>query len=331
MRKLRVVLFVVLIIVLAILLAVSCNGQGVTDSVGGLCISTWNVQNLFNAEVDGNEYDEYKPSAGWSQSAYETRLSNASRVLACLPSAGFHIMVLNEIENPDVVEDLIKTGILAKMGIRYYACAGSGGGAIQTAVISSIPICSARIHETGEDVRPILEAGFDIEGGKLFVLAVHFKSNVGGVAETASKRASQASVVRDVARQIRQDNPGCLVLVCGDMNEECWDENALGRGDGAVLKVGSSFAMDTWYCFWLDSRQNIWPLGSYMYDGHWKCYDNILVSSAGNDGTGWEFESCGVVFESFQKTSDSKPFAWDRNLLRGVSDHLPVWVTFKLI
>ena len=119
MRKLRVVLFVVLIIVLAILLAVSCNGQGVTDSVGGLCISTWNVQNLFNAEVDGNEYDEYKPSSGWSQNAYETRLSNVSRVLACLPSAGFHIMVLNEIENPDVVEDLIKSGKLAKMGIRY--------------------------------------------------------------------------------------------------------------------------------------------------------------------------------------------------------------------
>ncbi len=331
MRKLRVVLFVVLIIVLAILMAVSCNGQGVTDSDGGLCISTWNVQNLFNAELDGNEYDEYKPSSGWSQSAYETRLSSARRVLSYLPAAKIHIMVLNEVENPEVVEDLIKTGDTAEMGIRYYACAGSEGGSIQTAVASSIPICNARIHDTGEDLRPVLEVEFDTGGGKLFVLAVHFKSNVGGVSETASKRAGQASVVRDVARQIRKDNPGCLVVVCGDMNEECWDENALGRGDGAVLKVGSFFAMDTWYCFWLDSRRTLWPLGSYMYDGLWKCYDNILVSSAGSDGTGWEFEGCGVLFESFQKTSDSKPFAWDRNLLRGVSDHLPVWVTFKLI
>ena len=331
MRRLRVVLFVVLIIVLAILVAVSCNGQGVSDSDGGLCISSWNVQNLFDAEPDGNEYDEYKPSSGWSQSAYLTRLSNVRKVLSYLPSAGFHIVVLNEVESPRVVEDLIKTGELAKMGIRYYACAGSEGSAIQTAVISSIPICSARIHDAGEDVRPVLETEFDTSEGKLFVLAVHFKSNVGGTAETASMRVAQASVARDVSRQIRKDNPGCLVLVCGDMNEECWDENALGRGDGAVLKVGSSFAMDTWYCFWTDSRQNLWPSGSYMYDGHWKCYDNILVSSAGNDGTGWEFESCGVVFESFQKTSDSKPFAWDRHLLRGISDHLPVWVRFKPI
>ena len=49
MRKLRVVLFVVLIIVLAILLAVSCNGQGVTDSYGGLCISTYTFNGVFSA------------------------------------------------------------------------------------------------------------------------------------------------------------------------------------------------------------------------------------------------------------------------------------------
>ena len=51
---------------------------------------------------------------------------------------------------------------------------------------------------------------------------------------------------------------------------------------------------------------------------------------AGRDGTGWDFAEAGVLFGTFQKTADGKPFAWDRRLLKGVSDHLPVWVKFGL-
>lgn len=322
MRKLRFFLF----FAFALFFIVSCAGQGVSDSVGGLCVAAWNVQNLFDAVEDGNEYEEYRPSSGWTQRAYEGRLSNARKVLSSLPSSDSYIIVLNEIEGPKVVEDLIKDSDIAKMGIRYYACAGMAGGAIQTAVISSIPIVTARVHDTGEGQRPVLEAEFDTASGKIFVLALHLKSNIGLASETAVMRREEALTVRDVSHQILSDNPGSVVLVCGDMNEECWDNNVMGKGDEGVLKVKGEFGRDIWYCFWMDSSLNLWPGGSYMYNGLWKCYDNILVSSSAKDSTGWEFESCGLVFENFQKTADSKPYAWDRNLLRGVSDHLPVWV-----
>ncbi len=293
-----------------------------------LCVATWNVQNLFNATLDGNEYEEYKPSSGWDRSSYEKRLSNAAKVIGYLPSAGSYIVVLNEIENPNVVEDLIKSDDIKKMGIRYFACAGIEGGVIQTAVSSSIPISGAKVHAVSEGQRPVLEVEFDTAYGHVFVLAVHFKSNVGGESETAPMRKESASVVRQISRQIRKENPGALVLVCGDMNEECWDENAMGRmeGSNAPLKVSDSFGRDHWYCFWLDQSLSLWPSGSYMYNEQWKCYDNILVSQEGRDGSGWEYESCDVVFDGIVKTADQKPFSWDRNLLRGVSDHLPVWV-----
>ena len=326
MRRKHLLLLAVLLLVLA----VSCDGQAMVESKESLCVASWNVQNLFNAVLDGNEYEEYKPSSGWSQSAYESRLSNASKVLGHLPSASSYIVVLNEIENPDVVEDLIKTGDSAKMGFRYYACAGAEGGAIQTAVVSSIPIKGARVHSVSDDLRPILEVEFDTSYGKLFILAVHFKSNIGGQAETAFKRVESASVVRQISRQIQKESPGCLVMVCGDMNEECWDENCMGRFEysDCPLKVSDSFVRDFWYCFWLDQDLGLWPGGSYMYNEEWKSYDNILVSQAGKDGTGWEFDSCGIVFEGIIKTADQKPFSWDRSLLRGVSDHLPVWTVF---
>lgn len=319
-----------LLTILLLTFVVSCDGQAMVEGEDSLCVVSWNVQNLFNAVLDGSEYDEYKPSSGWSQSAYENRLSNASKVLGYFPSATSYIVVLNEIENPNVVEDLINTGDILKMGFRYYACAGIEGGAIQTAVVSSIPIKGARIHSVSEDQRPILEVEFDTSYGKLFILAVHFKSNIGGQSETAVKRVESASVVRQISRQIQKENPGCLVLVCGDMNEECWDENSMGRFEysDCPLKVSDTFLRDSWYCFWLDQNLGLWPGGSYMYNEEWKCYDNILVSQAGEDGTGWEYNSCGIVFEGIIKTADQKPYSWDRSLLRGVSDHLPVWVTF---
>lgn len=322
MRKLRFVL----LIVLALFFIVSCAGQGVSDCAGGLCVATWNVQNLFDVTLDGNEYEEYRPSSGWTQSAYESRLSNARKVLQSLPQSESYIIVLNEIEGPNVVEDLIKNGDIAKMGLRYYACAGMEGGAIQTAVISSLPIAAAKVHDVGEGQRPILEAEFDTSSGKIFVLALHLKSNIGTSSETAAKRREAALTVKDVSDQILSDNPGSVVLVCGDMNEECWDNNVFGKGDDAVLKAKGEFGRDFWYCLWMDTDLNLWPGGSYMYNGLWKCYDNILLSASAKDQTGWEYEGCGLVFENIQKTADSKPFAWDRNLLRGVSDHLPLWV-----
>lgn len=322
MRKLRFVL----LIVLALFFIVSCAGQGVSDCAGGLCVATWNVQNLFDANLDGNEYEEYRPSSGWTQSAYESRLSNARKVLQSLPQSESYIIVLNEIEGPNVVEDLIKNGDITKMGLRYYACAGMEGGAIQTAVISSLPIAAAKVHDVGEGQRPIIEAEFDTSSGKIFVLALHLKSNIGTSSETAAKRREAALTVKDVSDQILSDNPGSVVLVGGDMNEECWDNNVFGKGDDAVLKAKGEFGRDFWYCLWMDTDLNLWPGGSYMYNGLWKCYDNILLSASAKDQTGWEYESCGLVFENIQKTADSKPFAWDRDLLRGVSDHLPLWV-----
>ena len=38
---------------------------------------------------------------------------------------------------------------------------------------------------------------------------------------------------------------------------------------------------------------------------------------------------CGVVFRGILSNAGKKPAAWDRRLLTGVSDHLPVWVSIQ--
>ena len=313
-------------ILMVVFLLSSCDAQKAVARDNSVCVATWNVQNLFNDVLDGNEYDEYKPASGWDRDAYGKRLSNAAKVLGYLPDSGVKIVVLNEVEGPDVVEDLLKTREMAGSGIRWYACTTSEQSAVQTAVVSSLPIGHANIHEVGEGLRPVLEVCVETDRGKVFILAVHFKSNIGGTEETSAMRRQSAEVVAQVAKVIGKENPGALVMVCGDMNEECWDDRLMGE-DGP-LPVSGSFERGRWYCFWEDGAGKLWPNGSYYYDGSWKCYDNILVSQAGSDGTGLEFTGCGVVFEGIISNAGKKPFAWDRRLLTGVSDHLPVWAVF---
>jgi len=320
MEKLRSLLVFILVSVLI----VSCDAQSTPEVGDSLCIVSWNVQNLFDAKDNGTEYEEYLSSSGWGKTAYERRLANVETVFGYLPKETYYIAVLNEIENPNVVEDIIKSGKVADMGFRWYACAGEEDGAIQTAVLSSIPISKAHVHDVGEGLRPVLEVRFETDKGLLVVLAVHYKSNVGGIEETAQARAVAASVTAQIAREVERENPGCLVLVCGDMNEDCWDGGILGRG--GELPASRTFGRGFWHCFWMDDSLSLWPSGSYLYDETWHCYDNIIISQAGSDGTGYEYSNAGVLFKGVLKTVNSKPNTWDRNLLKGVSDHLPIYV-----
>ena len=323
MKKCRIAFVVVLLL----FLLSSCNAQSAAETGKSLCVATWNVQNLFDAVYDGNEYEEYTPSSGWTRSAYESRLTGLRRVLNELPPSGGYILVLNEIEGPNVVEDLIKSHDMIKIGLCYYACTEEDWSPIQIAVASSIPITSAHVHAVGEELRPVLEVCFDTDCGRVFVLACHFKSNVGGVDETEGSRLKAASVVARIARNLEAENPGSLVLVCGDLNEECAVGEALS--ETGPLPCISTFERGHWYDFWRDLEASCWPGGSYWYDGSWRSYDHILISLAGKDLWGWDYSGAGVVFTDAQKTTDGKPFSWDRRLLKGVSDHLPVWVRFE--
>ena len=330
--KKRTITTLLFICSLPLLLSFSCQANPDSSSnvstASTVCVATWNVQNLFDDVDNGNEYDDYKASSGWNKDAYNTRLSNTAQVLDYLPSASQYLIILNEVENANVVEGLLSQKKMKAKGLAWYAFASFENSSIGSAVISSIPIASAKVHNTDDGLRPVLEVEINVNGAKLYLLSVHFKSNVGGETETAPLRLKAAQTVAEIATELKRNSPGCLVLVCGDFNEECWDDNCMTRFSSvtAPLKVSGAFSNGTWYCPWLDTTQSLWPNGSYYYNENWKCYDNILVSQEGRDGTGLEYSKAGVIFQGVIRTSDDKPNAWQRQLLKGVSDHLPVWV-----
>lgn len=316
---------------LPLLLSFSCQLNPNDNSANldsSICIASWNVQNLFDDIDDGTEYSEYLSSNGWNSKGYNLRLSNTAQVLNYLPKAKNYIIVLNEIENTNVIEGLLSQKKLRSKKLSWYAFATASSGSVGTAVVSSLEIVGAKVHKTDDSLRPILEVEINTNSGKLYLLSLHLKSNIGGETETAPMRLKAAQVVMQVASELKSNNPGCLVLICGDFNEECWADNTMTRltSVSAPLRVSGSFSNGLWYCPWLDTSQNMWPNGSYYYQDHWKCYDNILISQEGKDGAGLEFNKAGVIFQGILQTSDDKPHAWEPSLLKGVSDHLPVWV-----
>jgi len=130
-----------LIIILSL---TSCYVEDKKSDVLTLC--SWNVQNLFNASEDGNEYGDYLPSSGWTEKSYQSRLSNISKVCSYEALSGTDVFIFNEVENNSVVEDIINLQFFRKNKFVYFATAGEDGGAIRTAVISKIPIVGIRIH-----------------------------------------------------------------------------------------------------------------------------------------------------------------------------------------
>lgn len=320
--------------VLVLLCACLCSCRENPEEGGsGFIVTSYNVENLFDAESDGSEYPEYVPSESWTDETVKARLSLLGDTLLSKELRKSHLFVLQEVENENLVRRLVESR-LGSHGYGYYGFAKKKGDAVGIAFISRLKPDWMRVHEVAEG-RPLLELAF--HGGSLVVVALHAKSRLGGEAETEEARLEAARMVK----AIRADNPSALVVVTGDFNEDP-DASASSTGQTALVlsdlgtaglwdKRGSlvltgrkAFHDPLWYCPWLDMQTAPDGRGSCAWGGVWHRYDSALLSQEAFDGSGWEFSSFSVYRDSRLVGSDGLPLSWDRKTLSGASDHLPV-------
>lgn len=296
------------IILLSVLLPlVSCSGCEKTERTG-FRIAQWNVQNLFDGNSDGTEYSEYTRQSGWSTKFYRSRLENIEAVLSYPGLSEAEIIVLNEVENSNVTQDIMHLDALQKRGFLWQACASEEGGAISVAVISSIPVQDVRLHSV-QGARPVIEARFEICGKNVYVLAVHGKSNLGEEEEVTALRQRTGEALSQRTQYLRENDPLCLIVIAGDFNEDPHQGNIIQD-------------IENWHSFW--DGPSFDGKGSYHYDGNWLRYDNIILSSD-------LMTHADVVQTGILTDTGGSPNRWKRELLSGVSDHLPVWVEVRLL
>ncbi|MBD3809463.1 MAG: endonuclease, partial [Sulfuricurvum sp.] len=143
-------------------------------------IASYNVENLFDMEYEGNEYEEYIPNGdwGWTQDIYRIKLRNTAKVIRGINA---DIIGLQEIESERALKDL--KAELNRQGLyyRYYLFARNKKSTVSTALLSRYPIQSGWRHPINHNgkMRDILEAKLDINGESLRVFVNHWKSKSG--------------------------------------------------------------------------------------------------------------------------------------------------------
>lgn len=311
---------------------ISCAAD--TPSPAVFSIVSYNVQNLMDAVADGTEYDEYKPENGWTDTAYKARLRRLSEVLRTPDIRDADVLVFQEIEHAGVMEDLMRRH-LSRYGWIYYAVVKDPTSPIGIGIASRVRPDSVFAHH-GVSGRPVLEAVYSVGGERIVLYGVHGKSQKGENTE-----AARIDMVKTVA-SAATEWPDALVLVCGDFNEdpdcclETRNQTALvlldlpdtslfvERGSLPVTGERRRVSGPIWYCPYLDGDLQCYGQGSYVYRSEWHQYDQFLGQASLFDKKGWEFLDFSVISQPECLNADGTPQAWDRNLLSGYSDHLPV-------
>jgi len=324
----------------------SAKGLPLPDTITA---AFYNVENLFDFNLDGTEYDEYKPGwHGWSAEMQRARLQSTAQVVAAI---GADVIGLCEVENANTLFELADA--LDKMGAPYpyAATADAPGSATVTALLSKFPIVEKRAFPV-EKSRSILEAAVARGGDTLRFFVNHWPSK----RHPESARSAAAQTLR---RRLDSLRIGADYIIMGDFNSN-YDEYATfhtsGHDDtqgktginhilktvvnGAGPKSPARFVCkgelltcgDCHYNPWLDVEESVRM--SYIYRGAKNTIDNMLLPPALFDSAGYSY-----LNGSFHA------FTWEGKLMKdgapyrrqmyykgkekyhkadGYSDHLPV-------
>jgi endonuclease/exonuclease/phosphatase family metal-dependent hydrolase len=337
----------------AVLAAAGCAPPATGTRCSPVTVLTWNVENLFDDEADETDYPEYNPENGlWNGELYRVRLARTARVIRDSVRGGPDIVALQEVENIEVLNDLVESG-LADQGYRHIVLHSSEGSPVNSGVLSRLPLLRTASYPVGEAgeaalTRDILEVSVDCSGIPLTLLVCHWKSRLGGAENTEPLRVAAAQVVGEIRDERLVVDDAAELLVLGALNENVDESQRIGGRYQTALENCEPFApvrpgtlaVTTDRCAALSSgdRRLLYSpwgeaaacgdasgsRGSYWYDGVWETFDNFLLSPGLLDRSGLTCSDFWIVPHAYLRTPDGRPFGWRLESGEGYSDHLPL-------
>lgn len=315
-------------------------------------IASYNVENLFDMNDDGTEYEQYIPNTswGWNEEMHQIKLRNTAQVIKDL---GADVIGLQEIESETALKEL--KAELNRQGIYYphYAFARSKNTTVATALLSKYPLKSALSHSVGASrkYRDILEAKIDINGKNLHIFVNHWKSKSG----SESMRIQSAKVLKKRISNLDEDEPYILL---GDFNSHYEEYRTFVKsrkhndtdgitGINHILKtidedknpitiISVKECDDCSYNLWYELPQE--QRWSHEYRGGHEALDNMIISPTLADGKGVEYVRGSFGrFDAPYLFFKGKPYRWQQSrkfpkhhLGEGYSDHLAIFAKFNV-
>lgn len=309
-------------------------------------LMAYNVQTLFDSRDQGGEYPDFLVSAGtWDEVRYRKRLQNLGELIKAIVPGGPDILVLSEIENVGVLADLAK-----ELGAYPEAVFSPDEEAVLACgLLSRFPVLAARAHLARPAGAPasvpryLLEVELSVAGVPLVVLAAHWKSKLGGAAETEVFRRDAAFLAASLIRQRLRERPGLAILLAGDLNE---NPDEYLRVDGAFATA--LMPVEAGQGHWLtitDNRAeaNADPAElvlyspwqdyggySYFYAGLEERIDHILLAATLLGSGPLRFKEFSAQVPDFALGSHGSPLKWLSATATGYSDHAPVLARFEI-
>ncbi|MGZ5208691.1 MAG: endonuclease/exonuclease/phosphatase family protein [Sulfuricurvum sp.] len=316
-------------------------------------IASYNVENLFDMNNDGSEYEQYVPNTswGWNEEMHRIKLQHTAQVIHDIQA---DVIGLQEIESETALKEL--KAQLNRQGLYYpyYAFSRTkNGGAVSVALLSRYPIKTALSHPVSSSraYRNILEVKIDIDGKVLRVYVNHWKSKSG----PESMRIQSAKVLKKLIDALDDDEPFVLL---GDFNSHFEEYRTFVKSrrhndtDGitginhilktidddenpisyTALKDKDDTLYNLWYELPVEKR---W---SHEFKGRGEGLDNIIISPSLADGKGIEYVRGSFErFEAPYLFMKGKVYRWQQSrkypkhhLGEGYSDHLPISAVFKV-
>jgi endonuclease/exonuclease/phosphatase family metal-dependent hydrolase len=332
-----------------------------TNAVKKITVLSWNAEALFDGKDQGNEYDDYSVSKGWSNEKYQARLNAISKGINAISETPDIIGFL-EIENAEILKDLVSSA-LSKQGYRWTFFSRNQGGALGIGIISKYPFTMAKSHSIISDgeinPRPMAEVRLNVGGEPLVLFVCHWKSKLGDPEITEMQRRASARLALRRIKEVETENPGIAIMVMGDLNENHDEFYRTGESfitallpddeDAASLVNAADYSSpemqdflvvtgektqaaeyfdypyNLFYTPWGNELEN----GSYVYRDNWETIDHFLVRPSLYDGTGWDLAECKTINISPFVTADGNPAAYNPRTGWGISDHLPLLMTME--
>lgn len=307
-----------------LLLLSSCSLSSSED--GDFSIATYNAYALFDDTEDGDEYDGFSKSDGYSAAKYSARISALAVFLGKYVDAD--VIILEEVESDIVLVDLLESGLSDK-GYLWYGLAG-GDTVINVGFISRYKPAVARSHSFDGE-RAMLELLINKGSDSIRIYGVHLRSQLDDDSEEV--RYGQLAHLRTLA----EDHEDDLVIILGDFNVD----PSIGESGIAEYPVSNwrtmpmpvtgdpgSVTEHIRYSAFLDGDL-YYEDGTYYYDSEWYFYDNILLNDLAFDGEGLDFSSEEIIAPAVAADLYGRPQRYDVSDGSGYSDHFPVKLVLK--
>ncbi|RUM69738.1 MAG: hypothetical protein DSZ07_04095 [Sulfurovum sp.] len=309
-------------------------------------VASYNVENLFDMQYSGHEYQEYIPHKhGWNQKNFSKKLLNVSEVI-CEVNAD--IIGLQEVENQNVLDKLQKSLHGVGCSYKYSAISHKKYSAIQVALLSKFPIKSKKEINVnrGFRYRNILEVKYIFNGTPLYIYVNHWTSK-------HSKESRRIRSARELKKRLLSLPKESEYILLGDFNSDYNEyqhmekkhNDTFGKtGINHILKTINSdehFIRPSFFKKNAFEHYNLWlELANYKrwshnFYGNKQGLDAIILPFTLFDGKGIDYiaNSFYVLKKDYLFHKKGYIFRWEykhkHHQGRGYSDHLPIVASFS--